>query len=253
MAPQRERRPLDVFDPTGDGHAPHTLAEVIQRGQDVLDSIDMFHAALYGCMTPLALSGEEREMIRARKRIQEEVLDPLRKAQDILELDLPLATASALGAVFGDTWAPPEGSWGTLSPEEILEVRLRSRQVGPEERTTYRVELDKQPKIPGLIRRQRRREERAAREAAMTDEEKAARRERRLQGMRRGPKPLDGAGRPVLYRNSEQIPDNVDEILADAEPQPESAQEQVDRMNREMAAELDAVMEGRTPDTNHFG
>lgn len=219
-----ERRPLDVFDPSGDGHEPHSLAEVIQRGQEVLDSIDRFQAGLYGCMTPLDFAAEHREMQKLRERASQ-MLEPVRTAQYIIEMDLPLATATGEEELFDDPWAPPKGSERTLRPDDILAVRLRARQVGPNEQTTYRAEVEKLTKIPWLIQRDRRRAAASARRAAMTEEQKEARREMRRRSF------------------SKPVP----------EPQPESAQEQVDRMNREMAAELDAVMEDREPDTNHFG
>jgi uncharacterized protein YoaH (UPF0181 family) len=214
----RERRSLDVFDPSADGHDPHTLGEVIQRGQDVLDSIDSLQAALYGCMTPLSFSAEDRELKKLRE-LASELLEPIRKAQDVLELDLPLATASAQEAYFGDTWAPPEGSRGTLSPRDVLELRLRARQVGPDERTTYRLELEKQPKIPGLITLQRRRAERGS----VTDEDRQARKERIAQLK------ADGMNRGQIRR-----------LLAE---------ERVAAQTQLMGAELDAIMEGREPDT----
>jgi hypothetical protein len=219
--PQRERTPLDVFDPSGDGHEPHTLAEVIRRGQEVLDSIDSFQAALYGCRTPLSFRTEHRELGKLRD-LTAELLDPIRKAQDILELDLPLATAKAQEAEFGDTWAPREGHWGTLSAADIIELRLRARQVGPGELTTYRKELGKQPKIPGLIRLQRLK----AKRESVTPEEREARKERIAQ--------FKAAG---LSRG------DIRRLLAAERAAEETAV---------MGAELDAILEGREPDTHHL-
>lgn len=217
----REPRPLDVFDPTADGYAPHSLADAIAAGQEVLDSIERFQTALYGCTTPLNFRSEDRELKKLRERAAE-LLEPLRKTRNILEMDLPLATASAMEAEFGDTWAPPEGHWGTLSTKDILELRIRARQVGPEELTTYRLELGKQPKVPALIRLLRAQ----AKRADVTDEEREARRERLAQfkaaGMNRG---------------------DIRRLLA---------KERAETQGRELEAELEAIMEGREPDTRHL-
>lgn len=119
------------------------------------------------------------------------------------------------------TWAPTEGHWGTLSPEDIIEVQLRASQVGPEELTTYRSELEKQPKIPSLIRAQRAK----ARREALMDVRRAARR-KNLQG---------------------EAP-----AAANGDMKEMSATDRVDAQTREMKAELEAIMEGREPDTHHL-
>lgn len=205
--PQRERTPLDVFDPTADGHEPHTLADVVQRGQEILDSIDSFQAALLGCMTPLDLATEYGQAQKLRK-LASEVVEPVRKARDIIELDLPLATGEQ--ALSEDRWAPPQGSVGTLRPEEILALRLRARQVGPSERTTYRTEVEKQSKIPWLIQRDRRRAAAAARRAVMTDEQKEARRE-------------------IRRRSFSPAPESA----------PASVKEEAERLHKELESEMD--------------
>lgn len=182
---------------------------MLAAGQAVLDSLDRLQAALYGCRTPLNFYSENLALKKLRAQAAE-VLEPIRNARDIIEMDPPQATIETHLLPFRESWAPPEGAWGTLSPGAVLDVRLRARLVGPDELTTYRQELEKQPKIPGLIRLQRRRAE----HDAIPAEEKEAKRSRRR-----------AARQANIERNR-------------------AAADEVKRQTAELAAEMDAAWAG---------
>lgn len=70
------------------------MAEVIQRGQEILDSIDRFLQSMYGYTVPIDLYSEYWDRLKAREQA-ESVLVPLGKPAFILDLDLPLDIRAA--------------------------------------------------------------------------------------------------------------------------------------------------------------
>lgn len=165
-----ERRPLDVFDATDDGFRPHTLAETLAVADDLVPAFDALVEALQGCMTPLILD----QTLWKTKKLRAEVAtmaDELRRAREIIELDLPLA--NELPFIPGEKWA------GTLSPDLVIEVRAHADQVHPNETTTYRQQVEAASGIPSLVARRRRKLAREAEWDVLPDHEKAARASRR--------------------------------------------------------------------------
>lgn len=163
-----ERRPLNVFDPSGDGFRPHTLAEALAAADGLVSNFDALIGALRGCMTPLILD----QTLWKTKKLRAEVAtmaDELRRTREIIELDLPLANE-----------LPPGEKWaGILSPDLVIEFHVQADQVHPKDATTYRQMIETGSGVPSLVARRRRSLAREAEWNALPDHEKSVRASRR--------------------------------------------------------------------------
>jgi hypothetical protein len=166
-APVGIRRSLDVFDPQPDGVTPYTLEEVLGAAGAVYESLVGFQAALLGCMTPLSLHRQADQARRMTAQATEwfETLDAVR---EILERDLPLADKFPEGEGLEPEdyeWTGATHSGRSLSPSEILRLNAMVPEWPLQRLTTYRQEVERGDKVPGLIKRRRLDAERAAEEA----------------------------------------------------------------------------------------
>ncbi|WP_455836939.1 hypothetical protein [Pseudarthrobacter siccitolerans] len=152
--------PLDIFDPSEDGFAPHTLGEVVEAGREAIDALARLERALKGCMAPLNLTkviAEVQQLGPALPGIVEE----LSKARHVIEYDRPVARSLS----FHDKpWSDPEYNLGCLSPKQLLLARSRVREVMPSEMTTYRDAVKNSGEaVPTFIYRHRRAGEKTSR------------------------------------------------------------------------------------------
>lgn len=159
-APHPDRRPLDTYDPTPDGHIPLNLGGTIYVLQNLVDAIEDARAALAGCTTPLNLTLMDDEL-RKMAWPATESLDHLRRAAAHIEADSPLA-----GAFEGEKpWWEDRRSV-LLSPRQILALAARAEAVSPDQQVTYREVLAAagNPE-PSIIQRDRKNAEAAERRA----------------------------------------------------------------------------------------
>lgn len=162
-----ERRPVDVFNPEPDGVTPYTLEEVTDAAAAVCESLAGFQDALLGCMTPLALYGQASKAERMAAQATE-WLETLSAVREIIECDLPLADSypedSGMDPEERD-WTGPAHASRSLSPREVLRFNALAPEFPLERLTTYRREVEKGEKVPGLIRKRRYEAARAAEKA----------------------------------------------------------------------------------------
>lgn len=174
-AEKGDRRALDIFDPSVDGHTPHTLEQALRAAQDVLESLARFEVALHGCMTPLDLHGELQQ---ARKAAESAAgwVESLGRTRDIVEGDLPLGdTIECPGELFDFDlpWTGPGNANLVLSPTEIIKLNIQASGLPLERLTTYRRETEGAGKVPSIIRTKRRLAKRNASIAARAAAKKA--------------------------------------------------------------------------------
>jgi len=153
-----DRRALDVFDPSHDGHTGHTLEQTLRAAQDVLDSVTRFEVALEDCMTPLNLHGQLQQAQKAAKTAAGWV-ETLGKTRDIVEGDLPLGDTVEFPGEFHDMdlpWTGPGNANLVLSPDEIIKLNIQARGLPLDRLTTYRRETEGQGKVPSIVRTKRR-------------------------------------------------------------------------------------------------
>lgn len=172
------RRPLDVFDSTADGFAPHTLEQTEQAARDVVQALERFDLALKGCATPLQL-GSLRGQGRAARIRAGVWVEELKTARDIIELDLPISdTFPRDDLAFLDLEEPEpwnrEGGLETLTPAAVIQLRGHTADLPIDRLTSYRREIEKRNPVPAIIRNRRGREMHRAWRASFTDEAYAA-------------------------------------------------------------------------------
>ena len=164
------RRPLDIFDSTADGFAPHTLEQTVQAARDVVHALERLDAALKGCATPLQL-GTQRAQARAARIKAEERVAELSEAREIIERNLPISDTFPPEIFEGWAHEDPE-PWNrddgpsTLTPAAIVQLRGHAADLPLGRLTSYRREIERRNPVPALISRHRDRETRAASQAA---------------------------------------------------------------------------------------
>lgn len=160
-----QRRPLDIYDPSPEGITPYTLEETLAAAVKAVNSLHELQAALLGCRTPVNFRPTAHAISKLQATLAQDV-EVIRQAKDVIELDRPLGRIEIEGP-FEDPWED------ILSPHQILQQRLRARQVAAEDTVTYREVVLAADPVPPLVERHQKRAAAAATVASMTEEERA--------------------------------------------------------------------------------
>lgn len=163
-----KRQPMDIFDPSGDGITGYTLAQTVKAASDVVKAFDRLEKALVGCKTPLDLATIAEEMAAAKESVQQRAAE-LKRASDIIELDLPVILVPM--GWDDQTYSAEENS--TLRPEQIIQIRELVKKWPDHALRTYRTLCGPQaiPQMVRLIRVKRRNEAEEAAAAKRSREE----------------------------------------------------------------------------------
>lgn len=137
-------KPIVTFDPTDDGWAPMSLAEVLEAGEAASAAVAAFQLALHACTTPLNFRPMAKELTAVTESLGTQV-EILAEARRIVESDTPLA----IRYQGKDPWADESG--GILSPKQVASLARRAQSVRPSAHTTYRAAMESSPAVPTLI------------------------------------------------------------------------------------------------------
>lgn len=144
---EAEPQSYDVFDSSEFGIPPSPLAETVTQGLLMLDTLEAFDLALHGCMTPLNMKGEHKEVQEAYDILEETVGRLILTYQNINQ-ERPLSLS------FNDGGEPAEEKY-PLSPKQVNYLEQLAPQVDDKQlhTTTYQKIIGSHPNaIPQLIR-----------------------------------------------------------------------------------------------------